>query len=61
MGHLLFRLLTGKVPVKGADPPTSPLESVSHLPGGDRASAIERALRVDPKLRRPTAAQFAQA
>jgi serine/threonine protein kinase len=22
MGHLLFRLLTGKVPVKGADPPT---------------------------------------
>lgn len=24
MAHLLFRLLTGKVPVKGADPPTDP-------------------------------------
>jgi serine/threonine protein kinase len=59
MGHLLFRLVTGKVPVKGADPPTSLLESVVTCPEAI-AVAIERALRVDPKLR-PTAAQLAQA
>ena len=59
MGHLLFRLLTGKVPVKGADPPTSPQVYANACPE-DLASAIMGALRVDP-LRRPSAAQFAQA
>ncbi len=58
MGHLLFRLLTGKVPVKGADPPTSPQMYASTCPE-DLASAIVGALRADP-LRRPSAAQFAQ-
>jgi serine/threonine protein kinase len=58
MGHLLFRLLTGKVPTKGADPPTSPLALASACPE-DLASAIMSALRVDPQ-RRPSAAEFAQ-
>lgn len=58
MGHLLFRLLTGKVPVKGAEPPTSPLEFVVTCPE-EIATAIQSALRVDPEAR-PTAAQFAQ-
>jgi serine/threonine protein kinase len=58
MGHLLFRLLTGKVPTKGADPPSSPLAFASACPE-DLASAIMSALRVDPQ-RRPSAAQFAQ-
>jgi len=58
MAHLLFRLLTGKVPVKGADPPTDPGSSGSACPE-ELASAIMRALRVDPK-RRPSAAEFAE-
>jgi serine/threonine protein kinase len=57
-GHLLFRLLTGKVPRKGADPPTSPREFVITCPA-EIASAIESTLRVDPQAR-PTAAQLAQ-
>jgi hypothetical protein len=51
-------LLTGKVPVKGADPPTDPGSSGSACPE-ELASAIMRALRVDPK-RRPSAAEFAE-
>jgi serine/threonine-protein kinase len=58
MGHLLFRMVTGKVPVKGAEPPTSPLESVVTCPE-EIASAIQSTLRVDPEAR-PTAAQFAK-
>jgi serine/threonine protein kinase len=58
MGHLLFRLLTGKVPVKGADPPTSPQVYASACPE-DLASAVVCALQVDPR-HRPSAAQFAQ-
>lgn len=58
MGHLLFRLLTGKVPTKGADPPSSPLEFVVTCPE-EIATVIQSALRVDPQAR-PTAAQFAQ-
>jgi hypothetical protein len=58
MGHLLFRLLTGKVPVKGADPPTSPQVYASACPE-DVASAVVSALQVDPR-NRPSAAQLAQ-
>jgi hypothetical protein len=58
MGHLLFRLLTGKVPVKGADPPTSPQVYASACPD-DLAAAVVSALRVDPR-HRPSAAQLAQ-
>ena len=58
MGHLLFRLMTGKVPVKGADPPASLLDLVVTCPESI-ATVIEGALRVDPKAR-PSAAQFAQ-
>jgi serine/threonine-protein kinase len=58
MGHLLYRLLTGKVPVKGADPPTDPGSSGSACPD-ELASAIMRALRIDPKCR-PSAAEFAE-
>jgi serine/threonine protein kinase len=58
MGHLLFRLLTGKVPVKGADPPTSPQVYASACPE-DLASAVVSALQVDPR-HRPSAAQLAQ-
>jgi hypothetical protein len=58
MGHLLFRLLTGKVPVKGADPPTSPQVYASACPE-DLAAAVMSALRVDPR-HRPSAAQLAQ-
>ncbi len=58
VGHLLFRLLTCKVPVKGADPPTSRLAYASACPD-DLASAVVSALRVDPR-HRPTAAQLAQ-
>jgi serine/threonine protein kinase len=58
MGHLLFRLLTGKVPTKGADPPTSPLEFAREC-SEDLASAIVGALRIDPHDR-PSAAQFAE-
>ena len=58
MGHLLFRLMTGKVPVKGADPPSSPLDFVVTCPEAI-AKAIERALDVNPQAR-PSAAQFAQ-
>ena len=58
MGHLLFRLITGKVPVKGADPPSSLLDLVITCPEAI-ATAIERALHVDPRMR-PSAAQFAQ-
>jgi serine/threonine protein kinase len=47
MGHLLFRLLTGKVPVKGADPPTSPQVYASACPD-DLAAAVMSALRVEP-------------
>ena len=57
MGHLLFRLLTGKAPTKGADPPTSPLEFAVTCPE-EIATVIQSALRVDPQAR-PTAAQFA--
>ncbi len=58
MGHLLFRLMTGKAPTKGADPPTSVLALVVTCPESI-ATAIEDALRVDPKTR-PSAAQFAR-
>jgi serine/threonine protein kinase len=58
MGHLLFRLLTGKVPVKGADPPTSPQVYAPACPD-DLASAVMSALQVDP-LHRPSAVQLAQ-
>ncbi len=58
MGHLLFRLLTGKVPVKGADPPTSPQVYAPACPD-DLASAVVSALQVDPR-HRPGAAQLAQ-
>lgn len=58
MGHLLFRLMTGKVPTKGADPPASVLDLVVTCPESI-ATVIEAALRVDPKAR-PSAAQFAQ-
>jgi serine/threonine protein kinase len=58
MGHLLFRLLTGKVPVKGSDPPTSPQVHAPACPD-DLAAAVMRALRVDPR-HRPSAAQFVQ-
>ncbi len=58
MGHLLFRLLTGKVPVKGADPPTSPQVHAPTCPD-DLAAAVMSALRVDPR-HRPSAAQFVQ-
>jgi hypothetical protein len=58
MGHLLFRLLTGKVPVKGADPPTSPQVYASACPE-DLAAAVMSALRVEPR-HRPSAAQLAQ-
>ena len=58
MGHLLFRLLTGKVPMKGADPPTSPQVYASACPE-DLAAAVMSALQVDPR-HRPGAAQLAQ-
>jgi serine/threonine protein kinase len=58
MGHLLFRLLTGKVPVKGADPPTSPQVHASACPE-DLAAAVMSALQVDPR-HRPSAAQLVQ-
>lgn len=58
MGHLLFRLMTGKPPTKGADPPTSLLDLVVTCPEGI-ATAIESALQVNPRAR-PTAAQLAQ-
>ena len=58
VGHLLFRLLTGKVPVKGATPPTSPQVHASACPE-DLASAIMSALSLDPR-HRPSAAQLAQ-
>ncbi len=57
MGHLLFRLLTGKVPLKHADPPTSPQKYVRTCPD-DFAEAIRTALFVDPS-ERPSAAEFA--
>ena len=58
MGHLLFRLMTGTAPKKGADPPTSVLALVVNCPEGV-AFAIESALQVDPQAR-PSAAQLAQ-
>jgi len=58
MGHLLFRLLTGRLPTKGADPPSSLLALVVTCPEGI-ATTIEGALRVNPQAR-PSAAQFAQ-
>jgi len=58
MAHLLFRLLTGTAPKKGADPPTSILALVVTCPEGI-ATAIEGALQVDPQAR-PSAAQLAQ-
>lgn len=58
MGHLLFRLMTGKPPTKGVDPPTSLLDLVVTCPEGI-ATAIESALQVNPQAR-PNAAQFAQ-
>jgi len=58
MGHLLFRLMTGRPPTRGADPPTSLLALVVTCPEGI-ATTIEGALRVDPQAR-PSAAQFAQ-
>jgi hypothetical protein len=58
MGHLLFRLLTGKVPVKGADPPTSPQVYASACPE-DLAAAVMSALQVNPH-HRPSADQLAQ-
>ena len=58
MGHLLFRLLTGKVPVKGADPPTSPQVHASACPE-DLAAAVMSALQVNPH-HRPSADQLAQ-
>ena len=58
VGHLLFRLLTGKVPAKGADPPKSPQEYASACPE-DLASAIVRTLRVDPR-ERPCAVKLAE-
>ena len=58
MGHLLFRLMTGTAPKKGADPPTSVLALVTTCPEGI-AFAIESALQVDPQAR-PSAAQLAQ-
>lgn len=58
MGHLLFRLLTGRPPTKGADPPTSILDLVVTCPESI-ATAIESALQVDPRAR-PTAAQLAE-
>jgi serine/threonine protein kinase len=58
MGHLLFRLMTGTAPKKGADPPTSILALVVTCPEGV-AMAIEGALQVDPQAR-PSAAQLAQ-
>ena len=58
MGHLLFRLMTGTAPKKGADPPTSILALVPTCPEGV-AFAIESALQVDPQAR-PSAAQLAQ-
>jgi serine/threonine protein kinase len=58
IGHLLYRLLTGKVPVKGADPPTSPQILASACPD-DLAAAVVKTLQVDPR-HRPTAAQLAQ-
>lgn len=58
IGHLLFRLMTGKAPEKGADPPTSVLALVVTCPEGV-AYAIESALQVDPEAR-PSAAELAQ-
>ncbi len=58
VGHLLFRLMTGTAPKKGADPPTSILALVLTCPEGV-ATAIEGALQVDPQAR-PSAAQLAQ-
>ena len=57
MGHLLFRLMTGKAPTKGADPPTDILALVVTCPEAI-ATAIEGTLRIDPQAR-PSAAQFA--
>jgi serine/threonine protein kinase len=59
IGHLLFRLLTGKVPTKGADPPSDPQALADPCPD-DLAAAIMSALRVDPGAR-PSAAQLAEA
>jgi serine/threonine protein kinase len=59
IGHLLFRLLTGKVPTRGADPPSDPQALADACPD-DLAAAIIRALRVDPGAR-PSAAQLAEA
>ena len=58
IGHLLYRLLTGKVPVKGEEPPTSPQALACACPD-DLAAAVVSALRVDPR-HRPSAAQLAQ-
>ncbi len=58
LGHLLFRLLTGKIPTKGADPPSSILGHVVTCPE-EVATAIEAALQVDPRAR-PSAALLAQ-
>jgi serine/threonine protein kinase len=58
LGHLLFRLLTGKVPRKGADPPSDPQEFASACPD-DLAAAISAALHADPRDR-PSAAQLAE-
>ena len=58
MGHLLFRLMTGTAPKKGADPPTSVLALVLTCPEGV-AFAIESALQVDPQAR-PSAAELAE-
>jgi len=57
MGHLLFRLLTGKLPVRNADPPTSPQRYASTCPD-DLAEAVSKTLNVDPS-QRPSAAEFA--
>ena len=58
IGHLLYRLLTGKVPVKGADPPASPQVLACACPD-DLAAAVVRTLGVDPR-HRPTAASPSQ-
>ena len=58
LGHLLFRLLTGKLPTRGADPPTSPQRYTNTCPE-DLASAVMSALQIDPDDR-PTAAALAQ-
>lgn len=58
LAHLMFRLLTGRLPIKGADPPTSPLTDASTCPD-ELATAIVAALGPDPRDR-PTATRFAE-